>query len=153
MSGGRDVPELTAHRDILPTLVDLCGLDCPNEMRTDGVSLRPLLEGAAREWPDRTIVESFVKVAMTDRWRLVHNTELYDIMADPGQRQDVAGQHPEVVQQLQAALAENERGEDTRQQRIVLGSEQAPQVSLTLNQWLDEDRTYRTFRPSLVLKG
>ena len=153
LDGGRDVPELAAHLDVLPTLVDLCGLECPDAMRTDGVSLRPLLEGTAGEWPDRTIVESFVKVAMTDRWRLVHNTELYDVIADPGQRRDVAQQYPEVVRQLQAALAENESNEDTRQQRIVLGAEQASRVLLTPEQWLDEERKYRTFRTSLILQG
>ena len=151
--GGRDVPELAAHLDVLPTLADLCGLECPNEMPTDGVSLRPLLEGTAGEWPDRTIIESFTKVAMTERWRLVHNAELYDVIADPGQQQDVAEQYPEVVQQLQTALAENESNENTRQQRIVLGAEQAMRVLLTPEQWLDEERKYRTFRTGLILKG
>ena len=35
---------------------------------------------------------------MTDRWRLVNGKELYDIHADPGQKNDVSGKHPEVVQ-------------------------------------------------------
>ena len=153
LDGGRDIPELAAHLDVLPTLVDLCGLECPNAMQTDGISLKPLLEGTADKWPDRTIVESFTKVAMTERWRLVHGGELYDIIADPGQRQDVAGQYPDVVRQLQAALAENESNEDTRQQRIVLGADQAPHVSLTIEQWLDGERKYRTFRTNLILQG
>ena len=153
LDGGRDVPHLAAHLDVLPTLVDLCGLECPSEVRTDGLSLRPLLDGTADKWPDRTIIESFTKVAMTERWRLVRNAELYDIVADPGQRHDVAQQYPEVVRQLQAALADNESNEDTRQQRIVLGTEQAMRVLLTPEQWLDEERKYRTFRTSLILQG
>jgi hypothetical protein len=153
LGGGKDVQELTAHLDVLPTLMDLCGLHYSSELHGDGVSLRPLLEGNVDKWPDRTIVESFNKVVMTKRWRLVHNTELYDVIADSGQRHDVAQQHPEVVRRFQAALAENARGEDTRQQRIVLGSDQAPKVSLTIEQWLDEDRTYRTYRTALILQG
>ncbi len=153
LDGGRDVSQLAAHLDVLPTLVDLCGLEYPRQVRTDGVSLRPLLDGTVDTWPDRTIVESFTKVAMTERWRLVHNAELYDVFADPEQRHDVSGQYPEVVRRLQAALAENESQEDTRQQRIVVGAEQAPHVSLTIEQWLDEERTYRTFRRSLILQG
>ena len=43
LDGGRDVPELAAHLDVLPTLVDLCGLECPTGMRTDSVSL--ILQG------------------------------------------------------------------------------------------------------------
>ena len=37
------------------------------------------------------------------RWRLVHNTELYDISADPGQKKNVADQHPEVVAEMSTA--------------------------------------------------
>ncbi|PHR87691.1 MAG: N-acetylgalactosamine-4-sulfatase, partial [Blastopirellula sp.] len=151
--GGHDIPQLTAHLDVLPTLIDLCGLENPDKVRFDGVSLKTLLEGNVGKWPDRTIVESFTKVAMTDRWRLVHNTELYDIIADPGQRHDVALRHPGVVRKLQVALTENESKEDTRQQRIVLGAEQARRVLLTPEHWLDEERRYRTFRTSIIVQG
>ena len=153
VGGGRDVAQLTAHLDVLPTLMDLCGLNYADDLRGNGVSLRPLLEGKANDWPDRTIIESFNKIALTKRWRLVNYTELYDIVADPGQRNDIASQHPEVVKELQAALTESTRGDDTRQQRIVLGSDKAPKLSLTIEHWLDEDRTYRTYRKALILQG
>ena len=39
---------------------------------------------------------------MTQRWRLVHGKELYDIAADPSQQNDVAEQHPEIVVRLRA---------------------------------------------------
>ena len=43
----------------------------------------------------------FKKCAVrTERWRLVNNKELYDISKDPGETNDVAAQHPEVVDQL-----------------------------------------------------
>ena len=37
---------------------------------------------------------------MSQRWRLINGTELYDIQADPGQQRDVADEHPEVVAEL-----------------------------------------------------
>jgi len=37
---------------------------------------------------------------MTQRWRLVNGVELYDILADPGQRHDVAAEQPDVVAEL-----------------------------------------------------
>ena len=37
---------------------------------------------------------------MTERWRLVNGTELYDIKADPGQEKNVADTHPEVFKRL-----------------------------------------------------
>ena len=50
-------------------------------------------------------------------------------------------------------MAENKSKEDTRQQRIVVGAEQAVRVSLTPEHWLDEEREHRTFRTSLILQG
>jgi hypothetical protein len=40
---------------------------------------------------------------MTEQWRLVNGAELYDIQADPGQQNDLAAAHPEVVEKLRAA--------------------------------------------------
>ena len=37
---------------------------------------------------------------MTQRWRLINGIELYDIQSDPGQRDDVAAQYPDVVASL-----------------------------------------------------
>jgi len=113
IGGPRDVDQLTAHVDVLPTLADLCGLKRPDGPPLDGTSLAPLLRGEAGPWPDRTLFvhsqripypEKWRKCAvMTERWRLVGGAELYDIEADPGQKNDVAAQHPAVVEQLRAA--------------------------------------------------
>jgi len=45
---------------------------------------------------------------LTERWRLV-NSELYDIVKDPGQRSNVAKQFPEVVENLDRAYGEHFR--------------------------------------------
>ena len=45
LDSGRDVDTLTAHIDILPTLIDLCGLVGPMDYSFDGRSLTPLLYG------------------------------------------------------------------------------------------------------------
>ena len=39
----------------------------------------------------------------TDLWRLVENSRLYDILADPGQVTDVAAEHPDMVKKLSKA--------------------------------------------------
>jgi len=113
IGGGRDVDQLTAHIDVLPTLADLCGITRPDGPSLDGKSLAPLLRGDAGGWPERTLFvhsqripypEKWRKCAvMTERWRLVNGKELFDIEADPGQKNDRAREHLDVVQQLRAA--------------------------------------------------
>ena len=114
-AGGFDrekrIKTLTAHIDVFPTLLELCGLEKPEGLKIDGTSLRPLLEkGDHPDWPDRIIMTDNQKkklptkwattAVMSERWRLVDGKELYDIDADPGQRENVFNQHPEVVQEL-----------------------------------------------------
>ncbi len=43
LSGGKDIEALAAHIDVLPTLVDLCGIPVSDEYRPDGISIKPLL--------------------------------------------------------------------------------------------------------------
>lgn len=111
LPAGKDVTHVTAHIDLMPTLLDLCGVAAPARLAFDGASLRPLLAGKA--WPERTLLvhsqridhpEKWRKCAvMTDRWRLVNGSELFDMAADPGQRRDVAATQPAVVAELRQA--------------------------------------------------
>lgn len=111
LTGGRDIEPITAHVDVLPTLIDLCGIKPPKDVTFDGVSLAPLLNPAIdADWPDRILVTDSQRVkdpvkwrksaVMTNRWRLVNGSELYDIKSDPGQVSDVASGHPAVVARL-----------------------------------------------------
>jgi arylsulfatase A-like enzyme len=114
--GGRDVPQLTAHIDILPTLMELCGLSRPEGPPLDGRSLVALLRERNPQWPDRVLfvhsqrlvtVEKWHQTAvMTQRWRLVNGEELYDMESDRGQTRNVAAENPEVVARLTAAYEE-----------------------------------------------
>ncbi len=113
LAAGRDIDNLAAHVDLIPTLIDLCNLKKPEGAKFDGVSLAPLLTGGKKTLPDREIFVQFRQssqppekwkgTVMTERWRLVGGKELYDIDADPGQKKDVAAEHPEVVGRLRAA--------------------------------------------------
>lgn len=110
MEGGRDVDQITAHVDVLPTLAELCGATVPGDVQLDGKSLVPLLKGDASTWPERTLLVHSQRIeypqkwrksaVMTDRWRLVNGKELFDIVADPGQQTDVAEDHAEIVAEL-----------------------------------------------------
>ena len=156
LTGGRDVNPITAHVDVLPTLADLCGIRAPKGVKLDGRSVRPLLFGEAAPeggiWPDRILVTDSQRVkdpikwrkssVMTSRWRLVNGEELYDIKSDPGQRQDVAPSHLQVVARLrdfyESWWAELE---PTFQQdaRIYLGHEADNPTTLTSHDWITTD--------------
>jgi len=101
---GSDIDELTTCQDILPTLMEICQLKAPANTRLDGVSLASLLRGAEKTLSDRMIVVQYgidiskwKGAVMCKKWRLVNGTELYNITNDPGQEQNVAHEHPEIV--------------------------------------------------------
>ena len=143
--GGRDVSRLTAHVDILPTLLDLCGLPCPEDVALDGRSLKPLLHDSDREWPERTFVVETQRTApnsikwrnsavMSPRWRLVDGKELYDMSTDPGQRENVIARHPDVTKELKLAYEDYWREVtpgDREFARPVIGTSYQDEIVLT----------------------
>ncbi len=114
LSGGCDIREMAMHLDVLPTFIDLCGLEAPKGVACDGVSLAPLLRGQCAELPGDRVEfvqyrqstlapEKWTNAVITRQWRLVGGRELYDIKADPEQRRDIAADHPDVVARLREA--------------------------------------------------
>ncbi len=113
LDGGRNSDEMSLHIDVLPTFIDLCGLDAP-DVNFDGRSIAPLLRGDRTSLPgdrvhflqyrqDTVPPEKWTNAVMTRRWRLVRGKELYDIKADPEQRKNVAADHPDEVERLRGA--------------------------------------------------
>jgi len=154
---GRDVNQLTAHIDVLPTLLELTGVAREaSALPLHGRSLTPLLRGEA--WAERTVVVDSQReeellpwrqaAVMTDRWRLVspgpggagepRKLELYDVLADPGQKTDLAGKEPAVVARLKSdyeswwRLVGARAGEYAR---IVIGDPKENPVRLTAHDW------------------
>jgi len=110
ISGGKDIDKLVAHYDLLPTFVDLLGLDFNPVKPLDGISLAPLLSEINPSWPSRILymdtqrLQNLVKYrrysVMDDNWRLVNGNELYNMSEDRSQANNVIEQHPEVVAKL-----------------------------------------------------
>lgn len=107
---GHEVTELCGHVDIVPTLLDLCGVDNKAGVKFDGVSIRQLLENKGDNWPERMLVTDSQRVkdpikwrkssVMSSDWRLINGEQLYKIKEDPKQAKDVAKDHPEVVKSM-----------------------------------------------------
>ncbi|MCG1037429.1 arylsulfatase [Polaribacter sargassicola] len=105
---GKDINELTAHYDVFPTLVDLCNLELKEDLKFDGSSLVPLMQGDNSKFKDRIVYVNtqfstdpvpWKRTALMHKnWRLVEGTELYNLDTDPEQRTNIAEQYPEKVE-------------------------------------------------------
>lgn len=110
VEGGYDVDRLVAHYDVLPTFVDLLGLQFTPVKPLDGKSFARLFHDAEAEWPNRILYmdtqrkQNLLKyqtyTVMDERWRLVNGNELYDVTTDLAQTQNVIESQPEVAARL-----------------------------------------------------
>lgn len=103
------VNHLAGAIDLLPTLADLAGVKTHVDKPLDGVSVAPLLLGQSdAAWARRLIFSTWNnKVSVrSDQFMLDNNGRLYDLHTDPGQRVDIAKQHPAEAGQLRAAVKE-----------------------------------------------
>jgi arylsulfatase A-like enzyme len=112
--GGTRIDTPVSLVDVLPTLLDLLGLDPATDQA--GRSLVPLLRGGD---PGPRVLfaehgtreDLWAKSVWDDRWRYTEirdgdrfTKELFDRRADPKEERDVAAGHPEVVARFAAAL-------------------------------------------------
>ena len=150
LTGPKDVDRITAHVDILPTLIDLCELTAPEGVKFDGQSLMPLIAGEddSQDWPDRMLVTDSQRVkdpikwracsVMTDRWRLIDGKQLFDMENDRSQKIDVASANADVVERLRGFYdqwwAELEPS-FSKETHIMLGHPATDEVCLTSHDW------------------
>jgi len=154
---GRKFPVIAAHIDVVPTVLDACGVAVPEGVHLDGTSLLPLWTGMGGQWPSRTLFFQWHRgdapdlyrdaAAREPRWKLVMHLakngqprfELFDIPADPGEKQDVAAEHPDVVARLRAAyeawLKDVSATRGYEPPRIALGSAHENPVRLSRQDW------------------
>jgi hypothetical protein len=105
---GTRIPQIAGTIDLLPTLADMAGIPVVSTKPLDGKSLKPLLFGQAKAWPDRMIFTEWNRNSSvrTQQYRMDSNGQLYDMIADPMQDQDLAASKPEVAARLGKALSD-----------------------------------------------
>src|SRR3954468_821379 len=69
LTGGRDVDGLSTHLDLLPTLIDLCGLGASPRVAFDGISLLDALTGRAPIPADRVLIAHHQELPDPERYR------------------------------------------------------------------------------------
>ena len=122
LQGGREVDAILHPADILPTLIDLAGLDVEGPEPFHGVSFADLLRGRGEPFRDVAITScrmrlvdgnvwpnSLTPVVYTTEWAYVPigptgRRELYDMHTDPYNLTDVIADHGETADQLHARL-------------------------------------------------
>lgn len=104
---GRVSDEPWAFWDFLPTCSELIGAQLPTGVKTDGLSVLPLLKGGPAPkrdyfyWELHETGPSLQAIRFGD-WKAVKNgpsarVELYDLKSDPGEKTDLAAKHPDAV--------------------------------------------------------
>ena len=112
--------QLCISLDVMPTMLELAGLEPPSNCKLDGESLVPLMR-------DRKVTDDrqlfWNGVAMRDgSWKLIvknGKSLLFDLAADIGEKQNLAAKYPDRVASMRAALAAW-RQEVARKPRIPL---------------------------------
>lgn len=119
LEAGKRVSQVAQHVDMFPTLLDLAAVSLPRSRPLDGVSLAPLLRGEAVEWPERllfevtgrggkdgTTIPKYPGTVRSDTHRWVHDNKqvmLFDLRSDPGEKNNIAAQQPEIGARLAKA--------------------------------------------------
>ncbi len=109
---GQRISAVAGAIDLLPTLARLAGIQVGAVKPLDGRSLVPLLLGQEIEWQDRLLYSlrsargNLQLSIRNQQFRLDPDGRLFDIAADPGQHEDVAGKFPEQAESLRAAAKE-----------------------------------------------
>lgn len=166
IEAGSEVNQTTAHIDLMPTILELCGAEAPESVKFDGRSALALIEEVGIEkkasWPDRHLFlqwhrgdepqryHSFAAIGPQGRWKLLHASnrgrpsfegepkfELFDLEADVAEENNVAAQHPEILEKMKAEYDAwfddvcNTRDPNFGEPPIVIGSDKQKTVVLT----------------------
>jgi len=101
-----------AFWDLLPTFAEITGLPSPKGI--DGLSFFPALKGETQRsheflfWDYGHVRKTYKAAVRKGHWKGIFETgrpaELYHLEEDPGERDNRAGKHPEILQELRILI-------------------------------------------------
>lgn len=116
VEAGQVSDHISAHWDMLPTFCDLADIETPDNV--DGISLLPTMLGEGDQPEHEYLYWEFYEqggkraVRLGD-WKAVQRNlkkdpnspiELYDLSKDPGEEDDIAADHPEIVERMKEIM-------------------------------------------------
>ncbi|WP_342804750.1 arylsulfatase [Alteromonas sp. M12] len=154
----RKVDTLAAHFDLMPTLMELAGIDASEASEIDGVSLVPVLvDDGALESRKIVVTNQRVdqprigrpSVVMDGNWRFVseldkNTEELYDLASDPSQQVNLINDNPQKAEELRQALRDwwQDVSKDVGPRvRPIVGNPIENPVRLNANDWMEAEST------------
>ncbi|MDP6977609.1 MAG: arylsulfatase [Myxococcota bacterium] len=119
VEAGAKMDQIMTVMDVFPTLADATGIEARNERKLDGRSMWPAIsEGKTQKRTDwvyfaseTPIYGSYAFTVFNDDWKLVQEVEqdqitatvtnhLFKISEDPNEYNNIASDHPDVVEEL-----------------------------------------------------
>lgn len=155
IKGGKDNNELAAHIDLIPTLANLCALNVPDSLSLDGIDFSPVLKNTNASLRERALflhnrqdwrppTQEHDALVLQNEWRLLKGKELYNIIDDIGQKQNLANEHPQLVKDLKSKNAifyTSAMANDvfTELPVTIIGSEHQKEIKLTIQHAVGDD--------------
>lgn len=148
-----DYSELTAHFDVMPTLLELAGIQ-PSGETLDGTSLANYLKGQQQSpLDDRSIIVTNQRVyhpsikrpvaVLAKGWRYISeqdNEQLFNLTSDPRQQQDVKDLHPLKLRELRShklAWWQEMQESGFKDRYIGVGNDKENPVRLNAMDWME----------------
>ena len=151
----KEINTPSAHFDLVPTIIDICGIATSDDNPLDGRSLWPLIRGEKVDWADRSIMYHWTRgfpepyhniavrkgpfklVGQGDYRMTVHDFELYNLDTDPFESIDISQQNIKKTTELKKEFdnwySDVMCDADLKIQRIIIGSEFENPVVLNRN--------------------
>ena len=116
INAGENTEHISAFQDVLPTICELAGIEKPAGI--DGISFLPELMGEEQEKHDFLYWEfpqrSGQQAVRMGRWKAVRmgvqkgnlEIKLYDLENDKHEQNNLAAQHPEIVEKVRIIMEE-----------------------------------------------
>ncbi len=115
---GRRVAGYNQHKDLVPTIFELAGLKKPRGTTFDGQSLMPMVRGEVASHESEFYITECTWMRKhgwrTPQWKLIvalepdfhfkPPVELYNLVEDPDENENLADSHPDIVKALKKRM-------------------------------------------------